>query len=345
MTSPMMGTNKQMTLDADRVKRTLERQIEQQTRLVNKHEKRRLRRERGDRRTTLERQHDELCRPDMSMDEMAQNMGRLQSKVGKRVYRGAEEGLTYQQMCRMLRAARNRQKRCCPDGKDDCSESERRVCCQHITKDGTRCQRAASRFTSLSLGAGPGPNMEPPGWLRKHLKPAQFNRLALSMAGLNCCFYCWQHAGAALLRGVTLVNSTAFFVMNPTVIVRLFFPEFRVERRTVLGIPVSFRFGKIRTSANLLKLMRDALAGGEDLPGGVLEAAAVFGSAVALGPFNARTVFWLVFMSMRAVVFMADKLGPLTAIVGRRRMNDMAVESAKALSSSSTPAPPTISPK
>lgn len=329
-----------MVLQTDQLQEKLRRQIAKQERRVAKKERQRLRLERGDTRTKLERNFDSLCDPQMTAVDRMANMPRLREKVSKRVYRGADEGLSYKQLCRMLEAAKARQNRCCPGGKDQCGREEKRVCCQHVTRDGKQCSRAASGFTSINLST---PTMEPPRWLRQHLSAASFNRLALSLSGMNCCFYCWQHVGAAVVRGAALVSASVFFALNPTVVMRIFFPEFRVERRSVVGIPTSFHVGPIRTSWNLLQIMRDAVAGGQELPADLLEVGATFGSALLVGPFSPRFVFWVVYMAMRSVVFLADKLkGPIVKMVGRENHKRITIESAKALSNANAPAPPPV---
>lgn len=184
--------------------------------------------------------------------------------------------LSYRQYCKVFDTHLFKyQKRCGKDGG---------ICCQAITEDGTRCTRAASKFTSVDLTER---KLVPtlPRWLRERLGVRKSEALKLMGYANACCFYCWQHAAIYVANLSTFVSNPAYYLTHPEDVLRVFFEK--VEVRKLVGL-LTYRVHveKMRSVDEILKFIAKT-------------------SADTQGAF--ATYYWAVY----TLVFLYDKIKPV----------------------------------
>jgi len=186
----------------------------------------------------------------------------------------SKKSFSYRQYCRLFESYLFKSKKCGGS-----------ICCQAITEDGTRCRRAASRFSTMDLTET---QILPriPEFVKVRLGAKKIQELKLIGFSNSCCFYCWQHAAMFIGEKVTWATNLLYYSTHPEDILTIFFDD--VKPRKLFGTVTYFidSFGEARNVDEIIKWMFKTYG-------------------ITHGAFN--TVYWGIF----GMVFMYDTLKPI----------------------------------
>ncbi len=180
----------------------------------------------------------------------------------------------YRQYCKLLDSYIFKEKKC--DGE---------ICCQALNKNGTRCTRAANKFTSINITESQiSPKL--PTFIKNKLGAKKTEELKLLGFANSCCFYCWQHAAMFAAEKVTWSSNLAYYSTHVEDLLSIFFDDVKPKKLAGTVTYSVENLGKLRSTDEIVKHMYKTL--------GVTQGAL-------------STTYWAVF----ATVFMYDTLKPI----------------------------------